>query len=183
VVIVRVVQNLPGAARAPFGLGMLIIRGTGPNDSGSYLDGMEVPILFHFGGLVSVFNSSILDRVDYFPGGYSVRLGRKLGGAVELTTKNEIPDHFTGYAEADLLNSTLFVQGPIRKKLGYSVSLRRSYIDYLANPFLEKTQGILMQFPRYWDAQFKLDYKPTFRDSFQLMLFASDDRSGLHCLQ
>ena len=31
---IRVIQTLPGVARAPFGLGLLLIRGSNPNDSG-----------------------------------------------------------------------------------------------------------------------------------------------------
>jgi hypothetical protein len=173
---IRVIQNLPGMARVPFGLGALVVRGTGPNDTGTYIDGMRVPIIFHFGGLVSVFNSSLLDRVDYLPGGYSVRYGRNIGGVVDVTTKDEIPDRLHGYAEVDLFNSSFFVQGSTKGKLGYSLSARRSYIDYIVEPILERSQGLLVQFPRYWDAQLKFDYRPSSRDALQLMAFASDDR-------
>ena len=38
---VRVIQNLPGAARSPFGTGLLIIRGANPEDSGVYVDELE----------------------------------------------------------------------------------------------------------------------------------------------
>jgi outer membrane receptor protein involved in Fe transport len=173
---VRALQNLPGVARAPFGQGQLLIRGTGPEDTGTYLDGMRVPILFHFTGLLSVFNASLLDRIDYYPGGFPVRFGRSIGGAVELTTRDDIPERLHGYAEVDLLNSSFFIQGSAHKKLGYSLSARRSYIDYLANPLLEDRAGLLVRFPRFWDAQLKLDYKPAASDRYQLMLFASDDR-------
>ena len=37
----RVVQNLPGVARTPFGLGALVIRGASPNDSGIYVEGHD----------------------------------------------------------------------------------------------------------------------------------------------
>jgi len=38
----RVVQNLPGVARSPFGLGALIIRGSSPNDSGIFVEGHRI---------------------------------------------------------------------------------------------------------------------------------------------
>ena len=44
----RVIQNLPGVARTPFGLGALVIRGSSPNDSGVYVEGHRIPILYHF---------------------------------------------------------------------------------------------------------------------------------------
>lgn len=172
---VRVVQNLPGIARAPFGLGLTLVRGTGPNDSGFYLDGLSVPIIFHFGGLISVYSSSMLDSVNYLPGGYSVRYGRNLGGVIDVETRDTLPDRNGGYADINLLDSSAFFSGR-QGALGYSVAARRSYIDFLANPLLENTTGIQIQFPRYWDAQLKLDYIPNDRDNLQLFFSASDDR-------
>jgi hypothetical protein len=49
----RALQSLPGVARTPFGLGGLALRGTAPRDTNVYLDGIEVPLLYHFGGLAS----------------------------------------------------------------------------------------------------------------------------------
>ena len=37
--LIKAVQNLPGVARAPLGVGQLIIRGTAPEDSAYFLDG------------------------------------------------------------------------------------------------------------------------------------------------
>ena len=39
---VRVIQNLPGAARSPFGTGALVIRGANPEDSAVYVDGIRI---------------------------------------------------------------------------------------------------------------------------------------------
>src|SRR5262249_18520926 len=67
----KVIQNLPGVARAPFGAGALIVRGQSPRDSKTFLDGIEIPFLFHFGGLISVYPSDMLKRIDFYPGGFS----------------------------------------------------------------------------------------------------------------
>ena len=52
--VVKAIQNLPGIARAPSGIGQLIIRGTAPEDSAFYVDGSPAPEVFHFGGLTTV---------------------------------------------------------------------------------------------------------------------------------
>ena len=47
---VRIVQSLPGAARAPFGTGMLVLRGANPGDSKVYVDGEDLgrtPLVGH----------------------------------------------------------------------------------------------------------------------------------------
>ncbi|MBW1755697.1 MAG: hypothetical protein JRJ80_05955, partial [Deltaproteobacteria bacterium] len=49
----RAVELLPGVARPPFGIGLLIVRGSAPQDSESFIDGIPVPLIYHFGGLTS----------------------------------------------------------------------------------------------------------------------------------
>src|SRR5262249_48748966 len=47
----RAAQALPGVARLPYSFGGLVLRGSSPRDNAVYLDGIEVPIAFHFGGV------------------------------------------------------------------------------------------------------------------------------------
>ena len=97
---VRVVQTLPGAARSPFSTGLLIIRGADPEDSGVYIDGIRVPIIYHITGATSVISPDIIESVDYLPGGYGVQYGRTMGGTVDVKTKSDIEP---GHRVADVL--------------------------------------------------------------------------------
>ena len=71
----KVVQNLPGVARIPFGGGGLIIRGSNPGDSGAVIGGHFVPIPFHFGGLRSVVPSELIESVEFYPGNFGAESG------------------------------------------------------------------------------------------------------------
>ncbi len=51
----KVVQNLPGVARASFGSGQLVVWGAAPQDTRVYVDGIHIPLLYHGGGVRSVF--------------------------------------------------------------------------------------------------------------------------------
>ena len=42
-------------ARIPYSFGGLVLRGTSPRDTAVFLDGIEVPIAFHFGGVTSFY--------------------------------------------------------------------------------------------------------------------------------
>ena len=53
----RVIQNLPGVARAPFGLGLLIVRGASPAETGVFIGGEPMPLLYHFLAGPSVFSA------------------------------------------------------------------------------------------------------------------------------
>jgi hypothetical protein len=82
----RAIQVLPGTARIPFGLGGLALRGTSPRDTAVYLDGIEVPLAFHFGGVTSFYPSTMLE-LDVVA---SVSLGAWQAGA-RLTATSGIP--------------------------------------------------------------------------------------------
>ena len=66
----KAVQNLPGVARAPFGIGLLPVWGSSPADTRVYIDGVDIPTLYHFGGLRSTVNSEMVDALTFMPGGY-----------------------------------------------------------------------------------------------------------------
>ncbi|MFK5282723.1 TonB-dependent receptor plug domain-containing protein, partial [Lacticaseibacillus paracasei] len=80
----RSLQNLPGLARAPFLSGSLIVRGSAPGDTQVLVDGMPLPLLYHFGGLSSTIPTNMLDRIDFYPGNFSARFGRAVGGVVDI---------------------------------------------------------------------------------------------------
>src|SRR4029079_8003572 len=64
----RVIQSLPGVARYPYGLGLLIVRGANPADTGVFIDTLNVPLLYHLLIGPSVLSPYLLDKVDFFPG-------------------------------------------------------------------------------------------------------------------
>ena len=85
----RVVQNLPGVARTPFGLGALVIRGASPNDSGIYVEGHKIPLLYHFLVGPGVLAPELIDRIDFFPGNFGVNYGRVTAGIVDVGIKTD----------------------------------------------------------------------------------------------
>ena len=172
--VVKVVQNLPGIARAPLGTGSLRIRGTAPEDSLYFLDGGGIPIVFHFAGLTTVLSSDLLDEVGFFPGSYSVRYGRALGGLVDLRTRRSLPDRSNGYVSVDVFQATAFAEKLIGKRDALTVSGRRSYADAVLNPILNKG-SVTVQAPRYYDAQVRWSRKLD-NGWNDLMFLMSDDR-------
>ena len=153
---VRVIQSLPGAARASFGSGVLIIRGANPEDSALYVDGIRVPIIYHLGGFESVVSADLIDSVDYLPGGYGVRYGRSTGGVVDVRTKSLFPERHHVTLSTDILDSSAVVSGRVgkNKSVGYAVAGRRSYIDVFI-PFFTGDTGFYVK-PRWYDYQLKV---------------------------
>lgn len=171
-------QNFPGVARAPFGAGLLAIRGAAPGDSATYLAYHEIPQLFHFGGLTSVFNSDILTQIDFIPGNFDSRYGDAIGGIINVVPRKGRRDGFHGYVDSDLFDTGLMLEGPIGKG-SFILSGRRSYIDLILPAVLPSDGGLdLTIAPRYWDYQALFDY-PLAGGEFTARVFGSDDRTEL----
>ncbi|HEX8701472.1 MAG TPA: TonB family protein [Myxococcaceae bacterium] len=176
----KVVQNLPGVARPAFNGGQIVIRGTSPNDSGVFLDGQRIPLLFHFGGLTSVYNSELLDSVDFLPGNFSAYFGNITGGVINVRSRAPRMDRFHGTASVNLLESNAVLEGPITDNLGIAVAGRRSYIDLVLKLVPENEDGPSIQVaPRYYDAQLKLHWTPSKQHTFTLQGLVSNDVLGL----
>ncbi len=176
----KVVQNLPGVARPAFNGGQLVIRGTGPQESGVFLDGQRIPLLYHFGGLTSVYNSELLEAVEYLPGNFSAYYGDITGGVINVRSREPRMDRVHGIVGVSLIESNAVVEGPITDTLGFALAGRRSYIDLVLGLVPQGDNGPSLQVaPRYYDAQLKLVWKPQPRHTFTLQGLTSRDRLGL----
>jgi outer membrane receptor protein involved in Fe transport len=176
----KVVQNLPGVARPAFNGGQLVIRGTSPLESGVFLDGQRIPLLYHFGGLTSVYNSELLEAVDYLPGNFSSYYGTITGGVINVRSRAPRMDRFHGTLGIGLLESNAVLEGPLTDNLGIAVAGRRSYIDLVLKLVPENEDGPSIRVaPRYYDAQLKLHWTPSKQHTFTLQGIVSNDVLGL----
>ncbi len=173
----KVIQSLPGVARSPFGIGLLVVRGSEPNETVVYVDGVPIPQLFHFGGLTSVVNADVVEAIEFFPGNYASRFGRGLGGVVELRTR-EPKREWHGAAQVDLFDGRVEVEGPVGKGSAYA-AVRRSWIDAVlavALPRIDReAANDLRVAPRYYDWQTKLTY-PVLGGQGSVFAYGSDDK-------
>jgi TonB family protein len=173
----RVVQSLPGVARAPFGLGLLIVRGANPNDTGTFIDTLNVPILYHFLVGPSVINQNLVEKLDFFPGGFGARYGRFSGGLVDVTLRSDVGRQVHGSVDVNVLDASAFFEGPVGKGWRVSASVRRSYIDTLLPYFIPKKVGstFVTVVPIYWDYQARAEHDLRAGGRLVLEAFGSDD--------
>jgi TonB family protein len=172
---IRVIQNLPGAARSPFGTGLLIIRGSNPEDSGVYVDGIRIPFIYHIGGFESVINPDLVASVDYLPGGFGVQYGRSMGGTVDVTTKNEFGEQPHLSWSTDILDSGGMFTMSLgeQHQHGIGIAARRSYIDLIL-PFFMRNSGFVAK-PRWYDYQIKYQYQGDAPYKLSALVFGFQD--------
>lgn len=172
----RAIQNFPGVARPPGLAGLLIVRGSAPNETNVFVDGTLVPLVYHFGGLSSVVPTEMLEKIDFYPGNFSSQYGRVTGGIVDVGLRNP-KKKLHGFAQVDLIDARFVAEGPIFDT-GWTFSLggRRSYVDVWLKPVLEAAGAGVSTAPVYYDYQAILQKDIGKNQSFRFAFFGSDDR-------
>jgi hypothetical protein len=186
----RSIQNLPGVARPPGLAGFIIVRGSGPMDTATFVDGIDVPLIYHFGGLTSVVPTELLEQIDFYPGNFSARYGRVSGGIVDVKlrapdtrcyTKQgkvdpEKNDCFHLLLQSDMIDIRGLVQGPLPfDGWTFAVGARRSYLDAWLKPVLEEAGSSVTTAPVYYDYQLIAERR-TKNSRLALRFYGSDDR-------
>lgn len=190
----RSIQSLPGVARPPGLAGLLIVRGSAPEDTGTFIDGASVPLIYHFGGLSSVIPPDLLDTIDFYPGNFSVRYGRRMGGIVDVELRKPntgcyddygVPNDgdrcYHGMAQVDLIDGRLLLQGPVPGTDDWSFALagRRSWVDVFVKPILEGAGTSVTSAPVYYDYQAIVERNKGPNDKLSFRFFGSDDKLAL----
>lgn len=174
----RSIQSLPGVARPPGLAGLLIVRGSGPQDTFTSIDGTFVPLIYHFGGLSSVVPTELLEKIDFYPGNFGAEYGRVMGGIVDAGVRSPKSDgKYHGLAQADFIDARFLFEGPIPYLKGwtFTAAARRSYIDAWLGPVLTEAGAGVTQAPVYYDYQLIVEKRPTESSRFRAAIFGSDD--------
>src|SRR5690606_894554 len=158
----RSLLSLPGVARPPAIAGILLVRGSAPQDTQVFVNGIFVPLVYHFGGLSSVVPTEMLEKIDFYPGNFSARYGRVMGGIVDVGLRSPKNDGFHGMAQLDLIDARAMIEGPIPwtdNKWTFAAAGRRSWLDAWLGPALDAAGAGVTQAPRYYDYQFMVERK------------------------
>lgn len=135
----------------------LIVRGSSPEDTVILFDRLPIPFVYHFGGVASIFNTNMIEKMDFHPGGFGVDQGNSMGGILDIKPKLGSFERTSGEADISLLKSEIYVEGPVNENLSYRVSGRRSYFEII-EPFLPDDTGLVV-FPYFTDFQTGFDYR------------------------
>jgi TonB family protein len=171
----KVVQNLPGVARSAVGSGAIIVWGSAPRDTRVNVDGVEIPALYHVGGLRSTVNSDLVKSIDLVPGGYGAEYGRGLGGLVRVETRQLPQKGVHGYIAADVLDASAMITAAIGKRFRIGVAGRYSYLDELLGAVTNKNVSDFFPVPKYDDYQVMASLQLRKDETLEAIFLASDD--------
>lgn len=166
----RVVATLPGVARTPFGLGFFVVRGASFENTGFFIDGYPVLILYHLAAGPAVISSRLVGQLDFYPGGYPLQYGRFSAGVISLETAAPPADRPRAELEIDIFRASAIVVLPVARGRGsVALAARRSYYDLML-PLVQPGVNV-----NFGDAQLRADYRITDRLRASVFGFVSSD--------
>jgi TonB family protein len=172
--VLKVVQNLPGVSRPPVASGQIVVWGSAPRDTRVYVDGVDIPSLYHGSGLRSVINSDLVSSIDLVPGAFGAEYGRGLGGLVRVETR-ALPKGTHGYVGADTLDGSALVSTELGERARIAISARQSWLDRLLAATSAPDIGDFFPIPRYRDGQVKATLDLRKRESIDAVLLGATD--------
>ncbi|MBL7766380.1 MAG: TonB-dependent receptor [Chitinophagaceae bacterium] len=157
--IMKALQLLPGVSSAGEGQSGFYVRGGGPDQNLILLDDAVVYNTGHLFGFFSVFNGDAIKNVTLIKGAPPANYGGRLSSVVDVTMKEGNNKKFQVEGGLGIIASRLSIQGPILKeKASFMVSARRTYIDALVKPFVNKNSSFAGSGYYFYDLNAKMNY-------------------------
>ncbi|MEZ4819247.1 MAG: TonB-dependent receptor plug domain-containing protein [Bdellovibrionota bacterium] len=175
-------ENMPGFDGFSDQGGGVILQGADPEDTRLYVNGHEVPLIFHSLGFSSIFIPDVIDSVDLLTAGFGAEYGRTTAGNINLTTASAKKDRLHAMAYVDLLNSAAVIQGPLdeEKKHSFWLGGRVSYIGPVFNLVTQEDDNISFnQVPQFYDLEGSYQWEMNDRWTFDLLGFGAKDQLKL----
>ena len=167
--ILKTIQYLPGVQSNGEGNSGFYVRGGGPDQNLILLDEATVYNASHLFGFFSVFNADAVKDIELIKGGMPAYYGGRTSSVLAITMKDGNNKEFHGEGGIGLISSRLTLEGPIvKEKSSFIVSARRTYIDVLAKPFINKESTFAGSGYFFYDINAKANYRLSDKDRFFL---------------
>jgi hypothetical protein len=131
--VAKVVAQLPGVTADTDMFSLFYVRGGAPEETGFYLDGVELLNPNHLGGTFTMFNPKLVDTVDLYAGSLPAWVGGHLAGALDVRYFDGDPSEFDGVLDVNLAMGSVHLSGPLgekgQTKASFLISARRSWFE------------------------------------------------------
>lgn len=168
----NVLKTLPGVVTPTEGSGEMYMRGSDRFDNRTVVNRIPIAYLYHFGGLRSTINPTLVSDLNIFLSNPPVNYSDALGGVVDVRLRDPKADRQHANVSVSMIEANFLIEGPGKgENDSYYFGARRSYFDLLFSPSAfsdrikddkrdEAEQTRVITVPRYYDAQglYRHDY-------------------------
>ena len=167
----RLVSSFAGVTPSTVENNEIVIRGNAAKGILWRLEGVEIPPpnhlagMFSGGGIITMFNSSMLANSDFFTGAFPAEYGNALSGVFDINLRNGNRDKREYTIQAGSCGIEFATEGPFKKgkQATYLVNYRYSTYSILKT-FLPHVTGL----PDFSDLSFKLNFPTAKAGTFSL---------------
>jgi hypothetical protein len=171
--IFRALATLPGVAATGEFDSRLSVRGGGPDQNLTMMDGVEIYNPYRLFGLTSAFNPETVERFELSAGGFSARYGDRLSSILLIENRLGTPAAgIRGSATLGLTDANVVTEGrvPGTTSASWLVTARRTYYDLIAEQIVDT------DLPSFADLQTTVAWEP--KPGRQLRVFGLISREG-----
>ncbi|MBL7942328.1 MAG: TonB-dependent receptor, partial [Flavobacteriales bacterium] len=177
--ILKTIALLPGVQSAGEGNTGFYVRGGGIDQNLVLLDNAPVYNASHLFGFFSVFNADAVKNLELYKGGVPANYGSRLSSVLDISLKEGNSREFHGEGGIGLIASRFTVEGPIVEDTSsFIISGRRTYIDVLAQPFINPEADAAGSAYFFYDLNAKLNYRISAKDQLFLSGYFGRDVFG-----
>lgn len=171
--IYRVLQTLPGVAAVNDFDSRLTVRGGGPDQNLTMMDGVEIHNPYRLFGLTSAFNPETVDTFELTAGGFNAKYGDRLSSILVIENRDGTRQRaITGSASMSFVDGNIVTEGklPGVENGSWLLTGRRTYYDLIAEPLVGT------DLPGFVDVQWKAVWEP--KPGRRLTLFGLGSRES-----
>ena len=128
-------QTLPGVSATEDWGSRLSVRGGGPDQNLTVMDGVEIHNPYRLFGITSAFNPEIVDRFELTAGGFGAKYGDRLSSILLVDNRQGTTTRrLAGSATSSFTDANVVLEGklPGRASGSWLVTGRRTYYDLIA---------------------------------------------------
>ena len=169
---VRTLTLLPGVNGGGdlFAPSEIFVRGGAPEENLFLLDKTKLYWPWYFGGMKSVYNTDVVDRVELLTGGFPASFGNHMSSVLNVITRPGSFREWSGGLSIGFFNAAADIEGPIiSDKLSIIAAVRRTYLDL----FLDESAAFPL--PSFGDITYKIAFRPASSHRISLSGLSSEE--------
>ena len=179
----RVLNHLPSIGVLNDFVGVLSVRGGGPEDNLYYFDRLPLGYPYHLHGIVSTVNPEVIENIDVYPGGYGAEFGSDAQAVIDIHSRTKTDTRLGGTVNLNFVYWQAFLEGNLGERGYWYAFWRRSNMGPLFEllPRLFAIESDLVtEVPSFWSYQGKGVYQLNNTHRLVVNTIAADDASELN---
>jgi len=175
--ILRSLQHRAGVQTGKEGSAGLVVRGGGPDQNLTLVDGVPLYYYHHLGNLLSAFDPDAINSATFIKGGFPAHMGGRLSSITDIRLKEGNKEQYKGVFSLGTLAMKASVEGPLNENTSFLFSLRRCNLDLMTRllSYMD-SDGKGMAGYTFYDANLKIRHRVSTNTILYLTLFSNRDR-------